>query len=173
MAHDSNRKMLITALARFTLANISLVAAATGNANVQGKSRILVAYFSRSENTRVIADVIHRSLNTVLFEIEPATPYPENYFQTVEQAKNKREQGVKPALKFSRNLRFTFPARVESVRLVSTASAPETAIPCPASPTVTPESRAIGVSRLTGINSEAISIKTHKVMAKMPPHYAC
>jgi hypothetical protein len=36
---------------------------------------------------RVIAGVIHRSLNTDLFEIEPATPYPEDYFQTVEQAK--------------------------------------------------------------------------------------
>jgi flavodoxin len=91
--------MLITALAGLTLANVSLASAATGNANVQGKSRVLVAYFSRSGNTRVIAGVIHRNLNTALFEIEPATPYPEDYFQTVEQAKNERERGVKPALK--------------------------------------------------------------------------
>lgn len=101
MEHDPNRRMLITALAGLTLANVSLATAATGNANVQGKSRILVAYFSRSGNTRVIAGVIHRSLNTDLFEIEPATPYPEDYFQTVEQAKNERERGVKPALKNS------------------------------------------------------------------------
>ncbi|NJD85038.1 flavodoxin [Candidatus Erwinia dacicola] len=93
--------MLITALAGLTLANISLASAATGTTNVQGKSRVLVAYFSRSGNTRVITGVIHRSLNTDLFEIEPATPYPEDYFQTVEQAKNERERGVKPALKNS------------------------------------------------------------------------
>jgi len=93
--------MLITALAGLTLANVSLASATTGNANVQGKSRVLVAYFSRSGNTRVIAGVIHRSLNTDLFEIEPATPYPEDYFQTVEQAKNEHERGLKPALKNS------------------------------------------------------------------------
>lgn len=49
----------------------------------------------------MIACIIHRSLNTDLFEIEPATPYPEDYFQTVEQAKNERERGIKPALKNS------------------------------------------------------------------------
>lgn len=70
MEHDPHRRMLITALAGLTLANVSLASAATGNANVQGKSRVLVAYFSRSGNTRVIAGVIHRNLNTDLFEIE-------------------------------------------------------------------------------------------------------
>jgi len=101
MEHDPNRRMLITAFAGLTLANVSLATAATENANVLGKSRMLVAYFSRSGNTRVIAGIIHRSLNTFLFEIEPATPYPEDYFQTVEQAKNERERGIKPALKNS------------------------------------------------------------------------
>ncbi|OAT16404.1 twin-arginine translocation pathway signal [Buttiauxella noackiae ATCC 51607] len=99
MEHDPNRRMLITALAGLTLANVPLATANTGTANVQGKSRVLVAYFSRSGNTRVIAGVIHRSLNTDQFEIEPAMPYPEDYFQTVEHAKNERERGVKPALK--------------------------------------------------------------------------
>lgn len=101
MEHDPNRRMLITALAGLTLANISLTTAASGNTNVQGKSPILVAYFSRSGNTRVVAGVIHRSLNTSMFEIEPATPYPEDYFQTVEQAQNERKRGIKPALKNS------------------------------------------------------------------------
>lgn len=100
MQHNPSRRMLITALAGLSLANVSLASAAAGNTNVQG-SRILVAYFSRSGNTRVIAGVIHRALNTSLFEIEPATPYPEDYFQTVEQAKNERERGVRPALKNS------------------------------------------------------------------------
>lgn len=101
MEHDSTRRMLITALAGLTLGNVSLASATTGTANVQGKSRILVAYFSRSGNTRVIAGVIHRSLKTDLFEIEPATPYPEDYFQTVELAKNERAGGIKTALKSS------------------------------------------------------------------------
>ncbi|HHL2826227.1 TPA: flavodoxin [Citrobacter murliniae] len=101
MEHDSTRRMLLTALAGLTLANVSLASAATGSANVRGNSRILVAYFSRSGNTRVVAGIIHRSLNTDLFTIEPEKPYPEDYFQTVEQAKNERARGIKPALKNS------------------------------------------------------------------------
>ena len=49
MEHDPNRRMLITALAGLTLANVSFASAATGTANVQGKSRVLVAYFPAAE----------------------------------------------------------------------------------------------------------------------------
>lgn len=101
MEHDPTRRALITALAGLTLANVTLASAASAAASVQGRSPVLVAYFSRSGNTRVIAGVIHRSLKTDLFAIEPATPYPEDYFQTVEQAKNERARGAKPALKNS------------------------------------------------------------------------
>ncbi len=101
MEYDPTRRMLITALAGLTLANVPMASAASENATVRGNSRILVAYFSRSGNTRVIAGVIHRSLNTDLFEIQPAAPYPQDYFQTVEQAKKERTQGIKPALKSS------------------------------------------------------------------------
>lgn len=97
--YDPTRRILLAALAGLTLARGSLASAAPRMGNVQNNSRTLVVYFSRSGNTRVIAGVIHRSLQTDLFEIEPATPYPEDYFQTVEQAKNERAQGTKPPLK--------------------------------------------------------------------------
>ena len=58
------------------------------------------------------------------------------------------------------------------VKLVSTAKAPEMAMPCPASPSLTCRAEAIGVSRLTGMNSEAMRVKTHSVMAKTPPQCA-
>lgn len=97
--HDPLRRILLTALAGLTLMNVMPASAASSIANVQGKSRILVVYFSRSGNTRVIAGIIHRSLQTDIFEIEPATPYPEDYFRTVEQAKAEHDSGLKPALK--------------------------------------------------------------------------
>lgn len=100
-AHDPGRRILLTALAGLTLANSPLLRAAPGTGNVQRNSSILVVYFSRSGNTRVIASVIHRGLNTDLFEIEPAAPYPEDYFQTVAQASDERERDIKPALKRS------------------------------------------------------------------------
>lgn len=99
--HDPTRRMLLTALAGLTLANVSLASASSEATNVQNNSRTLVAYFSRSGNTQVIAGVIHRNLKSDLFEIEPATPYPKDYFQTVEQARNERSQRINPALKNS------------------------------------------------------------------------
>lgn len=54
---------------------------------------------------------------------------------------------------------------VEMHRLVATANRPETAMAWPAWPSVTCRSAAIGVSRLTGMNSEAIKVDTQRVRA--------
>jgi flavodoxin len=64
-------------------------------------SDVLVAYFTRSGNTRVIAGQIHRTVGAALFEIQPAKAYPEDYEETVEQARKERDSGYKPALKES------------------------------------------------------------------------
>lgn len=61
-------------------------------------SRTLVAYLSRSGQTRVIAGVIQRALRADLFEIRTATPYPTDYFETVAQADREREAGARPPL---------------------------------------------------------------------------
>jgi len=61
-------------------------------------SKTLVAYFSRTGNTRVIAGQIRRSRDADLFEIRPATPYPEDYEETVAQARRERDEGYEPAL---------------------------------------------------------------------------
>ncbi|PXA84130.1 flavodoxin [Caulobacter sp. D4A] len=64
-------------------------------------SHTLVAYFTRSGNTRVIAGQLHRELKADLFEILPAAPYPDDYEQTVEQARQERDAGVRPPLRTS------------------------------------------------------------------------
>ena len=45
-------------------------------------------------------------------------------------------------------------------------------MPCPAMPWLTWRSAAIDVSRLTGMNSEAISANTHNDIANTPPQFA-
>jgi flavodoxin len=78
---------------------LSSCAAATSNAERrQVGSRTLVTYFSRSGNTRVVAGLIQRALDTDLFEIRPASPYPEDYLATVEQARQERDRGFEPIL---------------------------------------------------------------------------
>ena len=68
-----------------------------GAASDTGK--LLVAYFTRSGNTRTVAGLLSRDLQADLFEIEPATPYPADYFATVERATQERERNYLPPLK--------------------------------------------------------------------------
>ena len=59
---------------------------------------------------------------------------------------------------------------IEVSKLATTAKRPETEIAWPACPSVSPRSCAIGVNRLTGMNSEAIRTTTQSVMVQTAPH---
>ncbi len=60
---------------------------------------VLVAYFSWSGNTRGIARLLHQKIGGELVEIEPATPYSEDYNTCLEQAKRDQERAARPELK--------------------------------------------------------------------------
>lgn len=83
-----------------------LLSLAAGGATVPSRSaaaklaqgRMLVAYFSRSGNTRVVAGRVSLALGADLLAIEPRTPYPADYFETVEQAKRETDRGFEPPL---------------------------------------------------------------------------
>jgi flavodoxin len=62
-------------------------------------AKALVAYFSRTGNTRVIAGQIHRARGADRFEIQPAEPYPEDYEAVVSQAQRERDTGYEPLLR--------------------------------------------------------------------------
>lgn len=87
----------MTALASLPLGSCAAGTGSSGEMR-QGGSRTLVAYFSRSGNTRVVAGLIHRELGADLFEIRPASPYPEDYLATVEQARQERDRNFEPIL---------------------------------------------------------------------------
>lgn len=60
--------------------------------------KTLVAYFSHTGNTRVLARQIQRARGATLFEIQPAVPYPEDYEETVAQARRERDSAFEPVL---------------------------------------------------------------------------
>ncbi len=91
---DLTRRTILTT----TLLSATVASAEPAAAPKRSGSKILVAYFSRSGNTRVIAGTIHRALVSDLFEIQPARPYPEDYEQTVAQAAQERDRGYEPPL---------------------------------------------------------------------------
>ena len=83
------------------MALVAGASAAAGQSRAQQPqaSNVLVAYFTRTGNTRVIAGQIRRALSADLFEIESDAPYPEDYEQTVAQAVRERDSGYRPPLK--------------------------------------------------------------------------
>lgn len=89
------KKTLLLALA---LVMMTLAFAASAAAQAKTKS-ILVAYFSRSGNTRRIATEIHKKVGGDIFEIQTVKPYPSDYDAVVAQVKQEQASGYKPALK--------------------------------------------------------------------------
>ena len=94
---DTLRRAVMMAMTALPLAG----GAASTERNVQRMRRgssVLVAYYSRSGNTRVVAGLIQRALEAELFEIQPARPYPDDYLATVEEARKERDGGRERAL---------------------------------------------------------------------------
>ena len=95
------RRELLGTIAGAALAAGTSAAAGPSRAAASAGSRVLVAYFTRTGNTRVIAGQIRRTLRADLFEIESGDPYPEDYEETVAQAVRERDSGYRPRLKAS------------------------------------------------------------------------
>lgn len=94
---DPTRRTVVAALASLSLSGAAPARRDAADVHLAG-SPVLVAYFSRSGNTRVVAGLIQRAFNGDLFEIRAATPYPAEYLATVEQARQERDRGDEPAL---------------------------------------------------------------------------
>lgn len=93
-----SRRVALSAPAALLLSSGPGACAADDARTGPSASPALVAYFSRSGNTRVIAGQLQRDLGADLFEILPAQPYPVDYEQTVEQARRERDLGLEPSL---------------------------------------------------------------------------
>ena len=62
------------------------------------KSKVLVAYYSWSGNTKALAQHIATAIGADLFEIKPTKAYPSAYHACTEQAKQEIAAGARPAL---------------------------------------------------------------------------
>ncbi len=62
-------------------------------------AKVLIVYLSRTNNTKTIAEIIHRNVGGKLVALELEKPYPENYMATVQQVVRENETGYLPPLK--------------------------------------------------------------------------
>ncbi len=91
----TRRKMLATP----ALLSLASATVASNQARANARSETLVAYFTRSGNTAVVARQIRRAVGADLFEINPAEAYPEDYEETVAQSQRERDADFEPKLK--------------------------------------------------------------------------
>lgn len=61
--------------------------------------KVLIVYLSRTNNTKVIAEMIHEKVGGMLVALELETPYPEDYQAIVQQVQEENENSYLPALK--------------------------------------------------------------------------
>lgn len=61
-------------------------------------NRNLIVYFSRTGSTRAMARFIHLNVTAALHEIRTVEPYPLDYQEAVEQARQELETGTRPRL---------------------------------------------------------------------------
>jgi flavodoxin len=68
------------------------------NAQSGGRNKILVAYFSESGNTRVVAQVIQNAVGADIFEIKTVKAYPKEYNPLIELAQREQRENARPTL---------------------------------------------------------------------------
>lgn len=94
----TRREGLKGALLLGLAANIGLATDGAEAQQAPSNGKVLVAYYTRTGNTQVVARQIRRALNANLFAIQTAEPYPEDYEETVSRAQKERDSGFEPPL---------------------------------------------------------------------------
>lgn len=95
------KKILMTCCAILMTAGCGNAQQAPETSAVPAKTdkKVLVVYYTRTNNTEAIAKEIQKQTGADLFKIETVTPYPSEYTATTEQAKKEIADGFKPAIK--------------------------------------------------------------------------
>lgn len=70
-----------------------------GKASESSHSDVLIVYLSRTNNTKAVAQMIHKYAGGKLVALELEKPYPENYKAIVDQVANENATGYLPPLK--------------------------------------------------------------------------
>lgn len=101
MGNDISEKVLAPFAAPEKGGKNELTGSKAEGDNISGieENNIIVAYFSHSGNTRVIADQIHEIVGGDIFEIVAVDPYSRDYDEVVEQARKELSEKYRPKLK--------------------------------------------------------------------------
>lgn len=88
-------KMTISTIVCALLAG---AAAFAQDASARGAPKILIAFFSKTNNTRTIAEMIQARVGGDLFQVATAKPYPPDYRETTAVARIELDNNQRPEL---------------------------------------------------------------------------
>ena len=66
--------------------------------DMDSSENVLIAYFSKTGNTETIANMIAEQTGGDLFKVETVTPYPDDYNETVDIAREEQNEDARPEL---------------------------------------------------------------------------
>lgn len=72
--------------------------ASNGQAMEQQQPKVLVAYFSHTNNTKGMAEELHSQVGGTLFRIVPQNPYPSVHRDTERVSRNELDNNLRPKL---------------------------------------------------------------------------
>src|SRR5262249_49788513 len=97
------KRTIVLSLAVFVtvslLSGFSVAQQQPANEQRPSEKKVLIVYLSRTNNTKVIAEIIHQKVGGKLVALELETPYPSDYRMTVQQVVHENETGFLPPLK--------------------------------------------------------------------------
>ena len=91
--------LLVSALLISTCSSSGIKKVNSNADTISNSGKILIVYLSRTNNTKTIAEIIHKTVGGKLVALELVKPYPENYEETVQQVVRENETGYLPPLK--------------------------------------------------------------------------
>jgi len=91
--------LLVTALLFSAYSSSGIKEVNSKTDTTSNPTKILIVYLSRTNNTKTIAEIIHRNVGGTLVALQLEKPYPEDYRATVEQVVRENETGYLPPLK--------------------------------------------------------------------------
>lgn len=77
---------------------LALSLGAAAYAGEAGQQKILIAYFSKTNNTRSVAEQIQASVGGDTFQIRTSVPYPQDYRETTVVARAELDENRRPEL---------------------------------------------------------------------------
>lgn len=100
MPLDERRRLLRMAVAGVVAGLAGGLSSPRANAQGTGLKgqKVLIAYYSRTGNTREVAGQIHQRIGGDLFEVRTVQAYPAAYRATTDQAKREQQENARPAL---------------------------------------------------------------------------